>query len=86
MAAGTLPKPGTRYGPCEDGCLHRDCAETRRMAAELCGICETAIGYDVRFYDEGGRDERGLVHATCLEQEVEQRLSARRAAQTDRQA
>lgn len=72
MAAGSLPKPGTKYGPCKSDCEHRDCAETRHMAAENCGICDTPIGYDVRFYDERGRDGRNLVHAVCLEDEVEQ--------------
>jgi hypothetical protein len=78
MAAGTLPKPGTEYGPCDPDCAHRDCAETRRMATENCGICQKPIGYDVRFYDEHGRDERNLVHAACLEDEAERERLARR--------
>lgn len=77
MAAGTLPQPGTKYGPCFDPCQHLDCAETRRMAALRCRICKEPIGYDddtyhSRFYQEGGYGEPiVLVHADCREREVE---------------
>ena len=50
MAAGTLPKPGSKYGPCLPTCEHIDCAETRRMIAQVCHFCTVAIGYDKRFY------------------------------------
>ena len=66
MAAGVLPKPGSKYGPCEGDCQHIDCAETRRMAAQTCFFCSEAIGYDKRFYVDPDRRE-GLVHAICLE-------------------
>ena len=69
MAAAALPKPGTKYGPCKKACEHRDCAETRRMVAQICHFCNTAIGYDRRFYtDPDNRDQ--LVHASCLEDAV----------------
>ena len=76
MAAGTLPKPGTEYGPCVPDCQHRDCAETRRMATQLCTICKTPIDYDIRFYvDPDNREE--LVHAVCLEGVVDAERRAR---------
>lgn len=68
MAAGTLARPGTEYGPCAGECNHKDCAETRRMAETECHYCQTRIGYDRRFYQEP--DDR-LVHASCLEDNIE---------------
>lgn len=68
MAAGRLPKPGTEYGPCAVECNHIDCAHTREDAKCVCRICAKPIGYDVRYYDEGKRD---LVHALCLENEID---------------
>jgi hypothetical protein len=72
MAAATLPAPGTEFGPCpsDPGCAHTDCAASRTQAATPCGICGAPIGYDVRFYND---DERGLVHALCLEASYEGR-------------
>lgn len=69
MAAGTLPQPGSKYGPCLADCSHVDCAETRSMAASPCRICGKPIGYETRFYDG---HERGLTHAICLELQAEQ--------------
>jgi len=69
MAAGILPKPGTKVGPCAKSCKHIDCAETRTMAARVCPICEKPIGYDTRFYQHGTLEE--LTHAVCLEDEVD---------------
>ena len=63
MAAGTLPHPGSHYGPCAQSCAHRDCAETRRMAAALCSICGYTIGYERLFY----RDGEIMTHAVCAE-------------------
>jgi len=40
------------------------------MAAHVCAICGEATGYGVRFYNEGGIS-RQLVHAACLERQVE---------------
>jgi hypothetical protein len=64
MAAGVLSKPGTNAGPCAEPCHHKDCAETRGMAAALCVYCGKPIGYDERFYQEG----RALSHAECSEE------------------
>lgn len=50
MAAGILQEPGSEFGPCVDECAHRDCAETRKMAAAECVHCDEPIGYGVRFY------------------------------------
>ena len=52
MAAGILSKPGTKNGPCEGPCQHRDCAETKLWAMLCCRICKERIGYDKRFYRE----------------------------------
>jgi hypothetical protein len=67
MAAGTLPSPGTEYGPCADSCQHRDCALTRSEAATGCKLCGEAIGYETRYYND---NEYGLVHARCLENKL----------------
>jgi len=37
MAASTMPKTGSKYGPCASECQHTDCAATRTMAAQACG-------------------------------------------------
>jgi hypothetical protein len=81
MAAGTLPRPGTEYGPCIEECAHQGCAETRAMAEAACDICDDQIGHDRRFYrrdviridghgtrlsDTAGRPYV-LVHASCVE-------------------
>lgn len=63
MAAGTLPKPGTKYGPCAKPCQHRDCAATRADAERICHWCEKPIGYDTAHY----RTDRGPTHALCEE-------------------
>lgn len=69
MAALTLPRPGTEFGPCEDHfCGHSDCEETRRMAFEVCRFCDRYISYGKRFYnDPSPRYDGALVHADCLE-------------------
>lgn len=64
MAAGTLPKPGSTYGPCAGECKHLDCKETREMAAAPCIFCHKPIGYDTPFFQELG--ERRYTHAVCL--------------------
>ncbi len=73
MAAGTLPKPGTQYGPCKAKCTHRDCAQTRAISAAACTICAKPIGYDKRFYTEDGKH----MHAVCIETKLDnERLHA----------
>lgn len=74
MTAAMLPAPGVivrgeQIGPCETPCGHADCAETRSMAAQVCGLCTEPIGYERRFYSEP-TDGAGLVHALCLERSV----------------
>ncbi|RJX17704.1 MAG: hypothetical protein C4570_07825 [Ammonifex sp.] len=66
MAAGTLPKPGTEYGPCEKPCKHRDCNLTKQMAETPCGLCGKPIGYGTRFYMTAVNQ---LAHAACEELE-----------------
>jgi len=66
MAAGTLPRPGSKFGPCANNCSHIDCAKTHEMAETKCRICGKPIGYETPFYNEGG-----LVHASCYEDEIE---------------
>lgn len=64
MAAGTLPSPGTNYGPCKTKCCHLDCAATRQQAETHCARCWKAIGYETPFYRlSDGR----LAHAECEE-------------------
>lgn len=68
MAAGTLPAPGSKYGPCKGECAHTDCALTRKMSGDECRLCEQAIGYDTRFYVN---DAKQPVHADCYEDQIE---------------
>jgi hypothetical protein len=63
MAAGILPKPGSKAGPCRKNCQHIDCAETRERASSQCLYCRLPIGYDVRVYQHGDY----TVHARCHE-------------------
>jgi len=69
MAAGILPAPGTKVGPCKTACKHRDCAQTKAEAASLCPFCEKAIGYGVGFFRLMGLGQ--LAHAFCYEEAVE---------------
>jgi hypothetical protein len=72
MAAGSIPKPGSKYGPCMSACRHCDCKQYRKDAATICPLCKKPIGYDTSFYDDRGSisiDDflRALVHAECSE-------------------
>lgn len=67
MAAGVLPKPGTKVGPCKGKCGHLDCAETRDRAVSKCLYCQKKIGYGVRVYQHGVY----TVHARCHEEAAE---------------
>ena len=76
MAAGTLPAPGTKLGPCKPGpcqslCVHKDCNSLRIAAESLCSRCGKPIGYETRYYDASGPAEVKLVHALCEEEAVE---------------
>ena len=66
MAAGILPKPETKLGPCKR-CEHIDCAETRASAESLCLYCRKPVGYGVRIY----RHDEYTVHARCHEDAAE---------------
>lgn len=73
MAWGQLPKPGTRYGPCEPTCAHRDCAAARAMAAHLCRHCGKPIGYETAYVI----DPDGLpVHRDCDWEESDRQRAA----------
>ncbi len=69
MAAGLLPKPGTKLGPCKTKCAHLDCAQTKADAATTCLFCDKAIGYAQAFYRS--RLDGALAHAGCLDGAVE---------------
>lgn len=69
MAAGVLPKPGTKLGPCKTGCKHRDCAQTKADAALACRFCQKPIGYGVGFIR--ARLTGALAHELCAETAVE---------------
>lgn len=69
MAAGILSKPGSKFGPCEKGCKHKDCAQTRAMMAEPCRFCRKPIGAGVGFVR--ARLTGALAHAFCVEEAVE---------------
>lgn len=76
MAAGMLAPPGSEAGPClfetgHDVCTHFDCKLTRADAAAPCQLCSKAIGYETRFYLAPGAIGRQLVHAVCLEKQIE---------------
>ncbi len=74
MAAGSLARPGTTYGPCEGQCQHTDCAATKAMAASACALCAQPIGYDTPMYHKPDDlpGEARWVHASCLESYYEQ--------------
>lgn len=69
MAAGILPKPGTKVGPCKGKCSHRDCAQTRQDAATPCRFCQKPIGYGENFIR--ARLTGALAHAWCADEAVE---------------
>lgn len=67
MAAGILPAPGTKAGPCRTtACGHRDCAATRVDAASPCRFCGKDIGYGKPFYR--ARLSGALGHGLCVDE------------------
>ncbi len=55
MAAGMIPRPGTKLGPCSGECSHVDCAANRADAASVCHFCQKPIGYDtLHYYEQQG--------------------------------
>ncbi len=72
MAAGYL-----RQATVCQSCEHRDCAQTRSMAAAMCRLCDHPIGWDVGFFTDPMDPKRlALVHADCLYWEVERDQAA----------
>lgn len=69
MAAGVLPKPGTKVGPCKGRCRHLDCRQTREDAAASCRFCGETIGYERGFVRS--RLTGALAHEVCLEDAAE---------------
>lgn len=67
MAAGVLPAPGAKLGPCRGKCAHIDCNETRQRAESRCIYCREVVGYRVRVYQRG----EYTVHARCHEEAAE---------------
>ena len=77
MAAVSLPFPGTEYGACETACIHRDCEETRYMAAQVCRFCNGPVAYGLRFYI----DNEQYTHMICLQKDIaEQRAQKGRSS------
>ena len=75
MAAGSVPKAGSKKGPCVETCGHRDCAEQRSIALAICPHCAESIGYETAFYNIDGY---GYAHALCEEQAVEREVKKAR--------
>ncbi len=68
MAAGQIPAVGSKFGPCEDECVHTDCAANRRMAAAQCVHCSKPIGYETYFFNVTPSDApvwTVLAHESC---------------------
>jgi len=69
MAAGFISLPEAEYGPCNEACAHKDCAESRRIAEAPCRICGDPIGYEKSYFQEKGWTI--FVHWSCFMAEVE---------------
>jgi hypothetical protein len=69
MAAGVLPKPGSKIGPCVKLCKHNDCNRTKTDSQMPCRFCGKEIGYGVRFVR--ARFTGDLAHEVCIEAAVE---------------
>jgi hypothetical protein len=69
MAAGTLPKPGSKVGPCKGTCKHLDCAQTKADAATACRFCAKPIGFEKPF--NRARFDGSLAHESCMYEALE---------------
>lgn len=69
MAAGILPAPGTKVGPCVKLCSHVDCNRTKTDSQMPCRFCRQPIGYGARFIR--ARLSGELAHEACAEDAVE---------------
>lgn len=67
MGWAMLSDPGSSLGPCAEPCAHRDCADTREIAASPCSECNDEIGYRRAFYQN---TDGSHVHATCEERRI----------------
>jgi fermentation-respiration switch protein FrsA (DUF1100 family) len=54
-----LDAPGSAYGPCQEGCRHFDCADSRVNAQSSCQRCGEPIGYERSFYRVGSTGAPG---------------------------
>lgn len=67
------PAPGTKFGPCEGDCEHKDCAQLRRDSEKTCRICGGVIGYESYIGFEPATEPgepHSIVHFSCALQEV----------------
>jgi hypothetical protein len=68
MSIWSIPSPGKENGPCVANCKHKDCEESRRMAATSCVICGNQIGYETDFYlmrPDNDSDHAKEQHTRC---------------------
>lgn len=63
MAYGIVSTPGSKHGPCENSCHHRDCDQLKQLAEEICVYCGDPIGYDRRYCHV--KEEVTIVHWAC---------------------
>lgn len=74
MAAGTIQKPGSKFGPCKKACEHIDCAASRNIAKAACVYCSKPIGYVTAYYREAwveSEERYNFSHAVCGEEAAE---------------
>lgn len=82
MASGSLPAPGTEYGPCIEACSHIDCAASREQATSPCASCGKPIGYEVQFFQNHDEHRvnlgagREYEHARCAYERLEKIAAA----------
>jgi len=89
MGYSMLSEPGSEFGPCKDGCDHKDCVWTRKTAESICRFCNEPIGYNRGFYVDSeppvvkdkkkvitGRIEESFVHSSCQQEDQEKKFKA----------
>lgn len=68
MAYMIIPTPGDKF-LCGTPCSHKDCAEHRKNAEQICHLCNKPLGYgsNITSYLKAGTFEcdRVLVHWEC---------------------
>lgn len=80
MAYVILPRPGTEYGPCEEACEHRDCAQTREIAAATCRLCGEPIGYETKASADDAEYPGRYIHSLCGWKELDRRVTEMQAS------